>query len=600
MATYIALTALESHWGKPGDTLLLTESCRLYDGGNAWERYPNPVDTERFPDFEAFDAAKTYCETLIDPALLLLAERPEIRYRLGFPPRFYERLLYNWLYHFIGALYDRYISVQRATALGGDICFLTARMDNAPHPTRDTLSYEILSSQSEEFNLYFYSDIITYLKLPQQASLARKLDTDLPLWDLGFRRSRKLQAFLRTAQACSGLAGKPVHLLNQVYGFLDGSGGGIHSPRELLSKGIFRLHPFHMLMRIPSVTPDTGFRAHPLALPRRQDETFEKLLGAFVPRYLPFAMCECLPDIVRWAKTQPLPSKGILASSMAVWTNPPLMVLAGVRSRPLAMIEHGGGQMMRTFISAKVQNAAADRYFAPGGTAGLPGPYFAGISARRYITAPLFVSTNAWRFTTRLAYYGLFRAYAYQRVNYQKAFLRLLPPHKFPEMRLYFRDYGRGIQTGLNREFPALRYQDANQIHITQAISDTCLIVMDHYGTTLSRCMATNRPVLLFSPADLLSVEGKNIFKRLESARIWHDTPESAAAFYDELIPDGVSSWADAASVVNEWWFDTATQDARERFCEAFARTSQEWAEEWLHAFDRLSKDGPRTTALCD
>lgn len=86
----------------------------------------------------------------------------------------------------------------------------------------------------------------------------------------------------------------------------------------------------------------------------------------------------------------------------------------------------------------------------------------------------------------------------------------------------------------------------------------------------------------------------------MKDAKIWHETPESAAHFYNALLPENFGTWRDAGENIQEWWQSRNVQKARSAFCNMFARTSPAWAREWMVAFDKLASDGPRQKALCE
>ena len=60
---------------------------------------------------------------------------------------------------------------------------------------------------------------------------------------------------------------------------------------------------------------------------------------------------------------------------------------------------------------------------------------------------------------------------------------------------------------------------------------------------------------------------------------IFHKTPESAAKKVNEVFGNP-----------QKWWELTEVQDARENFCQRFARTSKNWADEWKEELQKLAK----------
>ena len=67
-------------------------------------------------------------------------------------------------------------------------------------------------------------------------------------------------------------------------------------------------------------------------------------------------------------------------------------------------------------------------------------------------------------------------------------------------------------------------------------------------------------------------------FKLLREVGILYDSPKSAASKLNEIYQDP-----------NSWWFSPKIQDARNKFCDRFARTSNDWVAQWKRELTRLS-----------
>lgn len=593
MTTYIALTALESHWGNPENTRLLTEACRLYDGGNAWEHYPPPVEQAPFADINVFESAYARCTSLAHQLFPLLAERLEQHFHLGFSLRFYERILYPWILEFTQSLFCHYSSIRCATKLADDVCFLTAPTDTAIFPVKDGQRWDVAVGSCDRTNLLMYSDVVVFLGLRQKTIQIAPLPADIPTWGaLPQGQQRPLE---RALLADAGLTGRPVHFSFGCYGVPD--------IKTLLRKGHTRLIPARNYLQLPLIKPDTNFRNTPVALPSSANDEFSQLLGAFAPRYLPFGMCECLPQLVCWARAQPLPTKGVLGTSHGLYTDTPLMVLAGVKQRPLAIVEHGWNYLHEDYHSVS-QPIVADRYYSWGKATPffLPTPYISEMAPARKCGAPLFITRDIFPYPARLALFfsqGSTSHYHDQRV----AFLKNIPPQYLPHMRFPPRIWIRGDRERLRKKFPTLNFQNPSSVPITQATADACLVILDHCVTTFCRTLATNRPTIAFlSPGYFqhFSSEAQGAFNQLRTAGIFHNTAESAAQFYTTLIPTNISSWADAAPTINEWWLSRETQKAREYFCDTYVHASENWTDEWIQAFDALAEEGAREKAFCE
>jgi putative transferase (TIGR04331 family) len=67
-------------------------------------------------------------------------------------------------------------------------------------------------------------------------------------------------------------------------------------------------------------------------------------------------------------------------------------------------------------------------------------------------------------------------------------------------------------------------------------------------------------------------------FDSLREADILHDTPESVASKLNKIYQDP-----------NSWWVSPEVQDARNKFCNQFARTSDDWLTQWKRELAKLA-----------
>jgi len=165
-------------------------------------------------------------------------------------------------------------------------------------------------------------------------------------------------------------------------------------------------------------------------------------------------------------------------------------------------------------------------------------------------------------------------------------------------VRLYFADRGYDARRELVARFPSVVLQDAKKISIEQAMAESCLTVLDHVGTTLAKVMATNLPCMVFCTDMHLSCEARGVVEQMRSAKIWHDSPESAASFYSTLTQDYHGDLEALKEHIEQWWRSDIVQNARNAYCAHFARVSSDWEVEWRNAFDRLCADGVRSVPL--
>jgi putative transferase (TIGR04331 family) len=109
------------------------------------------------------------------------------------------------------------------------------------------------------------------------------------------------------------------------------------------------------------------------------------------------------------------------------------------------------------------------------------------------------------------------------------------------------------------------------------------LCVCFYNGTPFLETFAANYPTLLYWDPKYteLNESAQPYFKLLREAGILYYTPESAASKLNEIYQDPLS-----------WWMSPRVQDARNKFCDRFVRTSEDWVAQWKEELWKLTCEG--------
>ena len=137
MITYVALTALESHWGEPGCTRFLDDWCKVDARKHIWSNYPQGVLSSRWGAHEKSLEAIDYVTKLGKRLALEMGHRLDTHYALGRDQRFSQKMLSPWAINFASILDDRYFAVTDATSYAQNPVFLTAGTWKHPQPACD-------------------------------------------------------------------------------------------------------------------------------------------------------------------------------------------------------------------------------------------------------------------------------------------------------------------------------------------------------------------------------------------------------------------------------------------------------------------------------
>jgi putative transferase (TIGR04331 family) len=103
-------------------------------------------------------------------------------------------------------------------------------------------------------------------------------------------------------------------------------------------------------------------------------------------------------------------------------------------------------------------------------------------------------------------------------------------------------------------------------------VKESRLCIHDYLGTTWLETLSMNFPTVVFcDPSRIKIIESAQPYlDDLRLINILHDSPESAAEFINKIYEDPMS-----------WWMSSELQQVREKFCNQFARKSENWLEEW-------------------
>jgi len=124
--------------------------------------------------------------------------------------------------------------------------------------------------------------------------------------------------------------------------------------------------------------------------------------------------------------------------------------------------------------------------------------------------------------------------------------------------------------------------KDISKKKFLDAIQDIYICIFDHLGTTYLESLALNKPTVIFIDKNIYKfrLSAQLYFDMLEKVKILHYSPESASEHVNKIYDD-----------VNKWWLCPKVQEARAKFVEQFARTSKNWADEWIKEFNKILKE---------
>ena len=233
--------------------------------------------------------------------------------------------------------------------------------------------------------------------------------------------------------------------------------------------------------------------------------------------------------------------------------------------------QHGNNYGTHRYMAPTIEEATADKFLTWGWTDGL----------RQHIPAFVFKTVNikskynskGGLLLVELCYGGQistwdrfyeFEIYIREQLNFvdnlmkkprENLTIRLHQPYNFPFGSEFSR--WQDFDETLNLEF---------SMNIRHLIAQNRLVVHSYDSTGILETLTQNIPTLAFwqNGFDHLRESAKPYYKLLVDVGIVHLTSESVAQKVNEV-------WED----VDGWWGQATVQDARKKFCERYARQSQ-------------------------
>ncbi len=455
--------------------------------------------------------------------------------------RFWKILVYPWLIHFVGQVYDRY---ERLKALAKSEEYFVRLPKKNEVRVFDSHHYIQLSTR-DNLNLALFEDLLALGKL-DKIKIQR---TDLVLQTPMVSPVRGLRQSLNPAQ------------------FL--------SPRFSES---FKTHEAFKLSSSLNFSSPYTIKKRPAVLqPRRfviaenSSDAFLKILGQMLSKYIPEVFFEDFEVGGRsnFVGGNPLLSEDALRAACAAesggkWVG----------------IQHGAvyGQSL-AFPAGYYEYQFSDRFVTwgwdkhiyPGNFVPLPSPQLSRGETRGEGAGIVFLGTLHPLYFYRTQSSLLPEDHLSYFEN-KVSFISKLGNHARSDLRIKISPLNFGIE-----EEALLRSMDAEPLKFFEgpalpAMTSAKLVVTDYMGTAMTESLSLNVPTVIFWSRKHFDVspEAESVFGELKRVGIFHETPESCAEHINGVYAD-----------INRWWQSTEVQEVRANYCQLHGRSSPDYLSQW-------------------
>ena len=503
--------------------------------------------------------------------------------------RYWRIIIGPWLHFFIAILFDRYMSLKKASETYKIANTWIAETDPWKWVPQD-MSVFIEYFCGDEYNHILYSRIIRELELaPYELidyNLCSDIEQDSPknVDVLPFQKT--IKSFLkRMFPIISKFTNPSFVFVSSYFGLYE---------QAKLEIALRQLPSLFRENQPPSVKISPNLR-RTLSVKEGCNE-FESLLDTFIPEHIPAAYVENYQKIQELGHSHYPKKPKVIFTAVAHAFNEVFKCWAAeqVEKRTKLVIgQHGGHYGTGLWNWSEEHQIKISDQFITWGWDTPDEPKTQPLPAQKLIRIKRKIRPNSqghilwiWCGFPRYSYWMYSAPVAPQFLNYLEDQIDFAKKLSHDARRLLLlrynpKDYGWGEADQIRELNLGIQDYYGEQTMEDQ-LNQSRLFVGTYNATTYLETFVSDFPTILFwNPDDWeLRHSAQTFFDKLRAAEILHDTPESAAQKVNEIYSDPVT-----------WWKTPEVQDAKNRFCEQYAKSSPNWIKEWKMNLSQIAND---------
>lgn len=582
---YLITTADERTWKFDRPVIFLGEWCRIYDRKHIWQGMDSIVAAPYGLSQSKKDADYAEARALEDKLFPVLCDVLNRYHDTKHSLRFWRIVLGHWFSRYVDVMLNRVKTLEQCFQTYEILGITTYSSDNYSLATQD------FHTSIWAFNDECWNNTLAVRIIEQLRTVCCSVEYIQGCDSHGF----SLEPYTANANLKTKLLKWGRQQVAKLASFLTKNSDAFIINSYLPKKEQIKLHL--ALGQCPqlwvsckleiSEKPDSVFRktlAKQIAT--NSDNSLEDILSVMALELLPVCYLEGFDTLVNLTKQQSWPKrpKFIFTSNNFYWDE--VFKLWAASKTEYDFTKYVVGQHGSLYGTHRhwnyntIEELTADKFLTWGWSDGLPQH------------TPAFIFKTAGR---KKKYYNpqggllLIELHLNHRittwddtiefVNYfedQKKFVNKLagPPKQKLNVRLHASyNYLKWCEVPRWQEFDPLLKIDTGSVHITTLIAQSRLVVHSYDSTGMLETLSQNIPTLAFwqNNFDHLRDGAQPYYQLLVDAGIVHLTAESTAQKVNEV-------WED----VEGWWQQDYVQEARKKFCDRYARDSQNPVQELI------------------
>ena len=590
---FIILSAEEALWPDPSRlSYFLNDGCKLYTRKTQWERYNAQTLSAPLSQPTTFKKVRQEHIDLVPSICKILGTQLNKLHKRNYSSKYWDTLLYFWVSRFLSALQDRYQNILGIQDRFKD--WESYVLHDQCFQSFDTMEEQLHSiPESETFNLQIYTQLLKKMGYSFQAKTVNhtlgptkkakpKLGIAKAILFWGLRLLAKIPG-----RRLFFLVGLDTKIIRSLQGTIAGSYQWFVPTETNAPKCALNAEMRHSLFdQIPE-----------------SDTPFLNIAIEILVENIPTSLVENFEHYEHYTQKHfPKNPESIMSSVGLFKDDYSRFWLAQMREKevPTLGLQHGGGFGIDAINFLEyIELSIFDRFCTWGWKDSCDPnldkkvqPLFLSKKILPYQNNPngklLYCNQALPRYLYTLdsiLYYFDMETY----IRWQLRFIDTLTASNKDRfvMRSYSKDFDWNLHERYVDTYPEIKIESMGQgLSFPQSVRESSLVVIDNCQTTMLESLCMGAPSILFWNPDFVGAELRPsvqpYFDDLKSAKILHTSPESAAKIINEIEGHEM-----------EWWQDRQRQDAVQRFCEVFARQSENPRQELIDAFDSLRKEAP-------
>lgn len=567
---FFATTKLTQFWAEDQELLLAGKWCQVGNEKLLSELKHNfKVLEYPWNDRQNLFEAYQYTNRKYQYYLPILVEWLNKYHGQKYSPKYWEKVAGIWLCYFIQTVYDRYsivkLAVEKYPKLSTNVPSENCRIIIP----KDFNHFFQLYTQNHLYNYILFSQIIYYF--------SDRIDIN---------QTEKLNKTTTEVEVESSIIS--ISIMKKIYDYIGKIPNnsqyyfyksGLPIIQEIQLALSFKSFPFFVLgtgININEKNINHEVRQEKIHLPSH--DQFDKIVSEYLLRHLPYSYLEgyeTLHDEV--LKIRKRPPKAFITSNSMVGdeTFKALVAYNCEHGSKLLIHQHGGHYGAGKFYPLEDhESKIADRFLSWGWkndeNDGVI-PFWGSILSHQKKTncnkRKILIATVSSPLYAKYYYSAPISSQVLEEYKiHQKMIDNLSKQIRSQIVYRSKKDYGWNECSLLAKQFPEVKIENTNQIPFKDSLFSSKLFIATYNATVFLQSFSLNIPTMLLWKKEFRELRETAIpyYMLLENAGILHTNPVRMARKIN-LIYDNV--W--------EWWTQETVQNAKDTFCDYYARVSK-------------------------